>query len=431
MKRPYPLIFCLLACCALYGQSDCTRLTQEIKPAKFCNNTVALEVEVFNATSKQFGLSDTIAYRCKDGIKYYTFKNTPLVDWTPNADNDFELKASSDKQYGNNLKATIALGEGQAQVYLLRQREGKPVLISYTTHNGLFSGFYQEKSCDGILMTTGSYQVIDTLFTIKEKGYDPNTYQEVMLEKTIEQLAVRNGVWTFFDATGKQINREAYPGEVSLSPEADFCGDFRGGAPFRGKNVARAFQQFNDLTYLLDIPFWLSYDDGTKVPTYYFNGRLSDPAQVKVVSKSMETITMNDGSTTIQLTANVGASGALGKGKKPARAYLKANITYADGSGTLIILDGTEIRHFELQDGRKVGAYRKQDCSGNLLSEGSYCQRDTFYRDTVVTMNMEIYEEQITITDHNSITKRVGVWKSYDANGVAIKEQDYGECESY
>lgn len=428
MKKIY-IIGCLIgACLSLNAQTDCAQLTEVFKRTPFCGNTLALEVEMFNATSKHFGLEDTIAYRCENGIKYYTYLGKPLVDWTPGAGNDFELKARSSERYGNKMEASIALENGKHQVYelaCLGEQFDQAVLRSYTTEKGLPIGSFHEQDCNKNTLIRGNYTIKDTTFFVESKSIDPISYETISIKKEFNRLALRTGNWIYYGEKGEKISEENYPGLQSQRPETGFCNPFRGPVPVIGQRLTAAFQRFNDLAYLLKQPLWLSVDNAVYPPVYYFNGREVE-ATVKISSNKQETITLAKGQVSIELTLDVPTSG---KPDKEAPVYLKASVSYADGSGELLVLDDEDLRYFELQNGEKSGLYRKRDCQGNILTKGQYCQKDTLYRDTFMTINPDTYESEVKIIAYHSVTKRLGNWKYYLPSGAATKEEDFGDCE--
>lgn len=432
MKNIYLLALAFI-CLSLNAQTNCNELTDAFRAIPLCGRAVASDVVVFNATSKHFNLGDTIAYRCEDGVKYYSYAGKPLPDWTPGSGSHLELKAGFSQRYGRKMKATIRIGEGLTKVYeliSLGENRDQIVLQVYTAKNGLPSGSYQEQACDGTLLTTGSYDIVYRPYITQKTVIDPNSYEEVVLRDTANQIVVRNGRWTHFDVDGSRLGTEDYPGGAKHSIGVDFCGDYYGLVPLENKRLTATFQRFNYLAYLLESPYWLAVDNRLETKVYYLNGEPIDPPVVSLVSTQLEQISLENDEMKMEIVVDRPKSGALGRtAAKKARISFKADMNYPDGSGEQITFNGKELRFFQLQGGKKVGTYRKLDCEGNLLSQGEFCQKDTFYLDTVTTINPETYETEVNIVEHTSITKRVGVWKKYGPDGSAIREDDYGDCD--
>ena len=270
-------------------------------------------------------------------------------------------------------------------------------------------GHFEKIDCTNQLYLKGVYEKVDTLFTITKEGISTETYEVMMIETTIDQLDIRTGKWLYRDQAGEILLEENYPGRSSGEIYTDFlCLSLKADFRTNRRKVNGDFIFFNAICKELGIDAWLSVDDHFKIENYYLNGHIISPPKITHKADNEDEYLFETADLTISITTKSNDYAALGKLEDELKLSTIIKFSYANGKGELIQFstNNKTITRTQLYNGFELGVSGQRNCNGQLLSQGQYCQIDSFHRDTIVEMNYETWQEVVKITESNVASKK-------------------------
>lgn len=397
--------------------------------------------DLFNAIHAKLGIKKHISLDVTHrGIIYYLNGNlipSPFFDMKGKYKKwDYQMRNNNNNlllEYskGKWLNAYIPDKDGTGEILKFKNKtySSAPILDIFQTLNFHPHGKYERRRCDGQLLFDGHYMTKDTVYTFREKKLDYDSYEMKWVETTMDHLTSRSGKWKYYDESGATVLEENYPGTMKWTLSADYlCSTLMDEARAMTKGLHNPFMVFNAMCEQLSINSWIREDDILDRKQYYYNGAvLANPEDISK-KNHVGDFKFEIPHSSLSLYANTRTQGATGSRKIKRRLNYGVSFSDHDGKERKLFFSRNKLRREERKDGLRNGLYEEKQCNGGWLVKGQYCQIDSFYRDTVVTINTETYEEVIQITENNKAEKKHGIWQYYDAQGILVKEEDYGNC---
>ncbi|MGB0839043.1 MAG: hypothetical protein ACPGXL_02825, partial [Chitinophagales bacterium] len=419
----------------------CDDLSQNVEWNYYkTDGKISPAIALFNAVNASLGRNRYLSYEITHRkINYYlngqliadpffkmNGKYKPWVHQVKNHGNNLLLEYKKDKQLSAYIPAEKGKDVGEVLVFKHKTYGFEPTVTIFQMENFYPNGAFEKRNCRGEVLLNGYYSSKDTSIITREKAFDPNTYEEIWVEDTIDQITVRSGKWEYYDDNGALVLEENYPGEMKWAFSGDLlCTTLMEEARKITEPVYNPFMNFNAINDQLGLNNWLSQDDILEKTTYYLNGQLIGKPDNISKTNYRDDYRFQTPNTVIELYTNTRIQGATSVKQIKRKWNYTTVFAYDDGKKVKLSFVKDKLKREELKNGQRNGVYEERLCDGRLITIGQYTQVDTFYRDTVVTMNMETYEEQIQITEYKKAQKKCGRWKYYDTKGVLVKEEKY------
>ncbi len=132
---------------------------------------------------------------------------TPVGDIKINAkSNDYAAGGTMGRPKVVTYSAVITYPDDQAEVLLFSDNK----LTRYTSYKGRKSGLFEEKQCNGTLITSGQYCQVDTFLRDTSIVFNPNTYEEEILITESYVHSKKTGTWKHYDLNGILEKEEVF-----------------------------------------------------------------------------------------------------------------------------------------------------------------------------------------------------------------------------
>ena len=421
----------------------CSDIERDVKYNGYTIETkISPAIAIFNAVYSKMGRAPQLTYEVTQrGVNYY-FRGkaipSPFFDmqgrykqWDhqmANHNGPLLLEYSR----GNALRAYIPGADGKGELIRFEKKVFSRIktLDVFQTQDEQPNGAFERRTCEGKLLIAGNYKTIDTVYTLREKKLNQETYAQEWVETTYNALTARSGQWKYYDDNEEITLEENYPGQQKWNKSSIFlCTTNRKEVKAMTENLKNPYMIFNSMCALAGLDYWLSVDDILERKMHYYNGKwTSEPEDVSKQNYTGDfKFETTDG--TINIYANTRTRSAVGGSSKERKLNYYVNFEFPENKKLLLNYSRAKLTKQERLNGQNIGMFEERQCDGRILLQGQYCQVDEVFRDTIVTFDPETYEETVTITEYDKRAKKYGVWKHYDVNGVLVKEEDLGPCE--
>ena len=174
-------------------------------------------IAVFNQVVKSFGFTDTVEVRLSTGQYRYTYKDTPLQDFSfdrTNPKHPFMLSYSG-KDRLTQLSASLEQSPSKGFEVAVRPSPGNVMDLVYTLtlfEGGVKKGRYEERTPSGITLIRGQYCQVDTQYIDTITYFDPVTFDESIMIESHTKFAVKSGTWYYYSPEGILMKEEVFEG---------------------------------------------------------------------------------------------------------------------------------------------------------------------------------------------------------------------------
>ncbi len=418
-----------------YAEECCNDPEKDVVWDYYSAEKVSFAIDMYNHVNAMLGRKDNMSVDITHrGLVYY--KNGELID-SPFYDMEEKYKDWEHQLKNTNKAFLIEYAKGTLNVYTATDK-GKgewmkfsnKTLDMFQVTNKKIDGRFERYNCHGQKIIEGNLMTIDTLYTIKEKSFSYETYQEEVVETEITHETQRIGQWSYYNNSGDLVATENYQGATEGTLyKALLCATKKEEATELSQNIPNTFLLFNSICKILKLDHWVTDERILADKGYYYNGKKVRYVDFMPKPNRVDAYRFYIPEMSIEIEKKTNDHGALGKLEDNLTINFKASVSHSDGRMDELYFNNGRIKLIQTFKRQLGGRYEERACDGRLLLDGQYCQIDSFHIDTAVYFNPETYEEVIKVTESDVYSKKSGVWRHYDNEGVLVKEEDFGICK--
>ncbi len=172
-------------------------------------------INTYNRLAKLFGYLDTISIIQIKNEFIYIYKDVPISDFkSSNSKKQTPITIGYRVSHGSTFlftKSIISPIETREITYRHDLGNASIGFIKLSNYKfEVLNGRYEERNADGIKVMEGSYCQIDSIYSIIQEEFDPDTYESSLIEYKRIKYPIKIGVWKLYNDDGKIIKEEEF-----------------------------------------------------------------------------------------------------------------------------------------------------------------------------------------------------------------------------
>ncbi|MBK9719751.1 MAG: hypothetical protein IPO85_19990 [Saprospiraceae bacterium] len=172
-------------------------------------------INTYIRLAKLFGYFDTISIIQIKNEFIYLYKDVSISDFKSSNSNkqtpltiDYSVSHGSTFLFTKSIISPIETREITYHHDLGNASIGFIKLSNYKFE--VLNGRYEERKADGTKVMEGSYCQIDSIYSIIQEEFDPETYESTLIEYKRIKYPIKIGVWKLYNDDGKIIKKEEF-----------------------------------------------------------------------------------------------------------------------------------------------------------------------------------------------------------------------------